>query len=187
MRLGRMAAAVAAICVASLAFVSCGGGKKASNGTTGTTVAHSSTRGTSSTIKLPEDPRASRAVAVLERNGLPIRGVIVYSADTDPNHLLGQPGGYTSKVAWTDSRINPSGGGVTSTGSVELGGSIEVYASHSGAQQRAKYIANIAAKTPILKEYDFVAGDIVLRLSSALTPNEVHQYAASLGASAVTG
>ena len=32
--------------------------------------------------------------------GLPIASVTVYNATTDPNHLLGRQGGYTSKVAW---------------------------------------------------------------------------------------
>lgn len=32
---------------------------------------------------------------------------VVYNATTDPNRLLGRPGGYTSKATWADRRVKP--------------------------------------------------------------------------------
>ena len=59
---------------------------------------------------------------------------VVYTAETDPNKLLGRPNGYTSKASFTDSRIKASDVRDTSSGSVDLGGSVEVYADE--AQRR---------------------------------------------------
>ena len=110
---------------------------------------------------------------------------VVYTATTDPNFELGRPGGYTSKAAFVDSRINPSTVSDSSLGSVALGGGVEVFPSNTEAMQRAHYIQSVTAGSPVLTEYDYVAGGVVLRLSSSYTPAQAQQFANSL--SSVTG
>jgi len=47
---------------------------------------------------------ARTLTAQLAAAGLPIGKIVVYTATSDPNALLGRQGGYTSKTAWADER-----------------------------------------------------------------------------------
>jgi hypothetical protein len=49
---------------------------------------------------------------------------VVYTAETDPSHLLGRPGQYLSQAMFADSRIHPSS--FDQPESVDRGGSVEV-------------------------------------------------------------
>lgn len=101
-----------------------------------------------------------------------IKLTVVYNASTDPNHLLGRPGQYTSKAAFTDSRLTASQiQGDTDLGDVQAGGGVEVYPTAAGARQRAHYLYTLTTADPSLGvEYDFLAGPILLRVSGLLTP-----------------
>jgi hypothetical protein len=132
-------------------------------------------------------PTASRAlsaagvVTALTRAGLPITGVTVYTETTDPNHLLGRPNGYTSKVAFVDERVKASDAHDSTKGSVDLGGSAEVFAGTDEALARAKYIARVNNSMQILgAEYDYVSGPVLLRVSEVLTPAQAKAYASAL-------
>jgi hypothetical protein len=106
------------------------------------------------------------------------------TAANDPNHLLGRPGQYTSKVTFTDTRIKASDVEGTEKGDVERGGAIEVFGDAAGAQARAKYIQAIAKAMPAVAEYDYVHGSVLVRVSHYLTPAQAAGYksaAAELG------
>jgi hypothetical protein len=128
----------------------------------------------------------ARQVAIaLKAKGLPVTITAVYTAATDPNHLLGRPGGYTSKIMFSDPR---AGGAQTAAGGPEVtdGGSIEVFATHADAVRRAVYIETITQAAPLLgSEYDYVSGGVLLRVSGNLTPAQAAQYEEAL--QAVTG
>jgi hypothetical protein len=125
-------------------------------------------------------PTASSVVTYLQAKGLPISGLIAYDASTDPNHLLGRPNGYLSKVAWQDTRI-PQTYQADSPGAVEWGGGIEVYSTAQGAQNRASYMSSIEQADPIVgTEYDYVLGPIVLRISGTFTPTTAQTYGTAL-------
>ncbi|MEU6146562.1 hypothetical protein ABZ848_40230 [Streptomyces sp. NPDC047081] len=49
---------------------------------------------------------------------------LLVAAANDPNHLLGRPGQYTSKVTFTDSRIKAGDVSGTEKGAVERGGAV---------------------------------------------------------------
>ncbi|MFE9601990.1 hypothetical protein [Streptomyces hokutonensis] len=102
------------------------------------------------------------------------------TAANDPNHLLGRPGQYTSKVTFTDSRIKAADVEGTDKGDVERGGAIEVFGDPSGAQARAKYIQTIAKSLPAVAEYDYVRGPVLVRVSHYLTPTQAAAYKATL-------
>jgi hypothetical protein len=147
----------------------------------------SSTAGQSSTAGSAASPPpvaldASGVVARLKAAKLPIGAVTVYTAATDPNHLLGRPNGYVSKSAFTDTRVSPADARDTSAGSVDLGGSVEVFASSADARARKAYIAAVDKSAPIVgTEYDYVSGEVLLRVSQVLTPTQAAAYQKALG------
>jgi hypothetical protein len=123
---------------------------------------------------------AGQVAARLATAGLPLTVVVVYTASTDPNHLLGRSGGYTSKVAFTDPRV-PEQDRSSVAGSVENGGSVEVYPDAAGATARADYVRAFAAGSPALfGEYTYTRGTVVLHVSRFLTPEQAAGYEAAL-------
>lgn len=98
------------------------------------------------------------------------------TAENDPNHLLGRPNQYTSKVTFTDSRVKASDVSGTEKGDVERGGAIEVFANPTDAEARAKYIQAVTKSMPAFTEYDYVHGTVVIRVSHYLTPTQAASY-----------
>ena len=104
------------------------------------------------------------------------KSATVYTADTDPNNLLGRPGGYTSKADFTDDRAKPK-----LDDEVQNGGSVEVFEDSAAAEGRAKSIADILKAAKIFgTEYHYVSGGVLLRVSGALTPDQAAEYEAAL-------
>ncbi|MCQ8193897.1 hypothetical protein [Streptomyces rugosispiralis] len=56
------------------------------------------------------------------------------TAANDPNHLLGRPGQYTSKVTFADSRVQKADASGFKPGDVELGGAVEVFDNPAAAK-----------------------------------------------------
>jgi hypothetical protein len=127
---------------------------------------------------------ASAAVLAgrLRAAGVPVRHLIVYTPATDPNHLMGRQGGYTSKVAWQDPRAIKAGAGSPSSdpGGTEFGGGIEVFSTAAGAQARYQYLRGFQA--PLGDGYDYLSGTAILRLSQYLTPAQARAYKAAFSA-----
>jgi hypothetical protein len=122
-------------------------------------------------------PAADDVVAKFKAAKLPIGTTITYTAADDPNHLLGRPNGYLSKTSFTDTRINPDQADDSSQGSVDLGGSVEVYPNAAGAEARMDYIQSELKANPMLgTEYDYVVGAALVRVSSVLTPSQAQAY-----------
>ncbi|MFJ1652380.1 hypothetical protein ACIOC2_13370 [Streptomyces sp. NPDC088337] len=99
--------------------------------------------------------------------------------ENDPNHLLGRPNQYTSKVTFTDSRLKAADVVGAEEGAVERGGAVEVFADPVDAQARAKYIGSVTKSMPTLAEYDYVHGSILVRVSHYLTPAQAAEYKAA--------
>lgn len=120
-------------------------------------------------------PDARHVVVRLKALGLPIASMKVYTPANDPNHLLGRPGQYTSKVNFRDRRLAAS-----SSFDLLSGGSVEVFATNADAQRRYKYVHAVTQSASIFVEYDYLDGRVFLRLSQKLTPAQAKQYAAAL-------
>lgn len=163
----RLAAAVlAAVTIAGIATAGCAGTAPASQAA----ATHA-------------QPLSAAALAQsLSEHGQPVSGLIVYTTATDPNHLMGRQGGYTSKVAWTDTRAVKAGAGVPASadekGGIQYGGGIEVFPTAAGAQARYQELKGFTA--PFGDGYDYLAGTAVLRLSQYLTPAQARQYESAL-------
>ena len=126
---------------------------------------------------LPKDPAANVVQGFQYGYGLPIVAMLVYDAETDPNHLLGRPGGYMARATWSDARLAvPSVPGRIATSD---GGSVEVYATAAGAERRAEYLRAIGDAAPLFGSYTWTSGSYVLRVSSMLTPDQAEQYRAA--------
>jgi hypothetical protein len=123
---------------------------------------------------------AGTIVAALQTAGVPITHSTVYAADTDPNHKLGRPGGYTSKAAFEDTRVKPSQARDRTAGAVDLGGGVEVFPTPAEAVARGRFIQAALPGSQLDGEYDYAAGAVLLRLSEVLTPDQVTAYVAAL-------
>lgn len=100
------------------------------------------------------------AAAVARRMGM--KALTVYSATTDPNHLLGRQGEYASKVEW-------------STDGEDSG--IEAFGDTADAQLRFAYLR--AFRPPIGDGYDYLYRAAILRLASVYTPAQASSLKAS--------
>ncbi|WP_030172692.1 hypothetical protein [Streptomyces sp. NRRL S-813] len=98
------------------------------------------------------------------------------TAENDPNHLLGRPNQYTSKITFEDSRVSPTDVSGSEKGDVDRGGAIEVFGSPSDAKARADYIQTATKSMPALAEYDYVHGKVLVRVSHYLTPKQAAAY-----------
>jgi hypothetical protein len=122
----------------------------------------------------------ARALAAgLAAGGLGIKHLIVYNSSTDPNHLLGRQGDYTSKVAWVDPAAIRAGAGnpADDRGGTEFGGGIEVFP--DAATARSRYEELKGFKPPFGDGYDYLVGTAILRLSQFLTPAQARRYEAA--------
>jgi hypothetical protein len=131
---------------------------------------------TPSTPPAAASPSAAVLASALRAARLPVRHLVVYTASTDPNHLLGRQGGYTSKVAWQDRRAIAAGAGspASDRGGTEFGGGIEVFATVASAAQRLALLKSF--QPPLGDGYDYRDGTAILRLSNYLTPAQAHAY-----------
>jgi hypothetical protein len=120
------------------------------------------------------EPQVSAKVTTAKLSG-------TVTAANDPDHLLGRPHQYTSKVTFTDTRIKASDVEGTSKGDVSRGGEIEVFGSPTDATARAKYIETVTKAMPALTEYDFVHGTVLVRVSQYLTPVQAGEYKTAAG------
>jgi hypothetical protein len=124
----------------------------------------------------PTTLTAAQITQKLKDAGLPISKVIVYTEKTDPNNMMGRPGGYVGKTAFVDKRVDPAKAKDDSEGSAELGGSVEVYSISDAAAQRAAYVQGFYTGGMLGSEYDYSAGSVVLRVSGILTPSQARGY-----------
>ncbi len=113
---------------------------------------------------------AEEVVNALKAKGLSIDNIIVYTAETDPNSLLGRPNQYTSKVKFADTNLEQ-------TDTAEpTGGTIEFFTSNEGAKARKEYIDNFGKSMPMLVEYSYINNGVLLRLDKELTPDQASNY-----------
>lgn len=93
------------------------------------------------------------------------------SAASDDNHLLGRPGQYTSKLFFYDSR-HPKPKGDSDEGE----NTIEVFANPADAKTRRDYVEGITHGIPMLLQYQILRGNVLVRLSNVVLPQEADQY-----------
>jgi hypothetical protein len=105
-----------------------------------------------------------------------VKLVKAYTATDDPNHQLGRPNGYTSKTAFSDSRVPAGELEGQREDATERGGSVEVFADAASAKARMDYIQTIGKSLPLAVEYNYVNGPILVRVTNLLTPDQAKDY-----------
>lgn len=137
---------------------------------------------TTAAVGAPADPAAcpdlgsaEEVVLGLRARGLPVGDYEAYTAETDPNDLLGRPGGYKAKATFLDETLDGD-----DAFEVENGGSVEIYADADGAERRESYVQALGEELPLLGEYDAREGPVLLRLSRRLPPDEASAYVDAL-------
>jgi hypothetical protein len=122
---------------------------------------------------------AQMVLKVLQGDMLPIGDVAVFTAENDPNSLLGRPNQYVGKISFVDLRIGSEIEDPEDIG-VSEGGSIEVFANEADAKARYDYVTSVTKMMPMLAEYGYQVGNVYLRLSKELTPEQAREYEISL-------
>lgn len=121
-------------------------------------------------------PTAATAWAAIHKAVPTSRFTLTVTEANDGNHLIGRPHQYTSAMKFSDARIKASDVEGAEKDDVSRGGGIEVFANHADAQARADYIQKIVQASPIFAEYDYVAGNVVVRVSHLLSPSQAAGY-----------
>lgn len=104
-----------------------------------------------------------------------ITQVVVLDETNDPNDLLGRPTGYIAGAVLYDSRASCTELGVA------CGATIEVWPEDTDAVRRMDYIQGVLEDAPVLgSEYDYIDGNILLRVTGELPPSVASEYEAAL-------
>ncbi|MCM3925847.1 hypothetical protein ND748_29765, partial [Frankia sp. AiPs1] len=154
--------------------------------------------GTAGTAGLPTDPTgtpspaqgdtgglltnitAEQVAIRLAAAGLPLHTTVVYTAATDPDRLLGTTGGYASRIAFRDSRVGSNEVAGAPVGAIERGGAVEAFHDAAAAQRRAALLLTVTRDNPLVTEYVYVRGGVVLRVSLVLTDGQAKGYETAL-------
>jgi hypothetical protein len=164
---------------AALAVLLAGCGASSSSASPTTPPSHASTSAP------PVSAAAKVITGKLRAAGLHVTNVTVYTETSDPNHLMGRQGGYTSKTAWVDPgavKAGDAGSPSSDPGGIEWGGGIEVFPTVAGARARLEELRSF--KPPFGDGYDYLVGTAILRLSNYLTPPQAHRYDAAFSQAA---
>jgi hypothetical protein len=107
-------------------------------------------------------------VASLQASGLPVTGIVAYTAENDPNKLLGRPGQYIGKVSWKDSRAGQSASEAT----------VEWFGDDQSFNARFTYLDGIIKSSPLLLQYMYKndARRAIARVPKELTPVQAGDY-----------
>lgn len=117
----------------------------------------------------PYDVSAQDVFAALSGRCLPIMAGTLTTAEADPEGLLNQPNGYTSRVTWRDGRVRAAHDVCAPTGcTVDDGGAVEVYITTFLANRRAAETGGTAY------------GNVLLRLAPGMPADAQVLYAAAM-------
>lgn len=101
---------------------------------------------------------------------LPVRDVVEFTAETDPNDQIGRPNGYIAKFSWTDER-EPN-----------FQCTVEFFSSVEDLDLRKRHLEQVHAAMPLTRQYVFIRKNAILRVPLKLTPDQASRYEAILKA-----
>ncbi len=123
---------------------------------------------------------AEQVAIRLAEAGLPLRTTVVYTAASDPDRLLDAAGGYFSRIAFSDPRVGSNEMAGAPAGAIERGGAVETFRDAAAAQRRATRLQTVTETNPLVTEYVYVRGGVVLRVSLVLTEDQAKGYETAL-------
>ncbi|AVT39620.1 hypothetical protein C6W10_27850 [Plantactinospora sp. BB1] len=107
--------------------------------------------------------------------GLPVTNIAAQNEDTDPNDLLGRPGGYTSRA----SADVPGGDRDADKYGIDRGLVVEVFATAEDADARSKFIQKTLKEIQIMgTEYHYQPTDrrVLVRLTGKIKPSVAGKF-----------
>lgn len=104
--------------------------------------------------------------------GIPLQDVTVYTAENDPNSLLGRPGQYIGKANWNDSRHPADDQDGANT--------VEVFPDETALTKRRDYIVSVTGDSPMLLQYMQAHRNALVRLDKKITPDQAAEYKRAL-------
>lgn len=116
---------------------------------------------------------AEQIITEFKNAGFPVGNIIVYTEETDENEMLGRPNGYTSKINFPDTRLEQY------DATDPAGGSVEVFDNEADATKRREYIDALGKEMSALSEYLYQYDNVLIRLSTELTPEQAGVYEAA--------
>lgn len=117
---------------------------------------------------MPTPITAQAVLDAFKAAGLPLQDTHLYTAENDPNSLLGRPGQYIGKANWNDGR-HP-------TGDLDGANTVEVFPDESSMIKRRDYIARVAGDSPMLLQYMQAHRNVLVRLDKHITPDQATEY-----------
>lgn len=165
-----LAGTIAAVTIALLA--GCTATSAEGQGTSAKPIALETATSTPTPTPTPE-PVTGASVAAKIRAGVPtVTKTLQITEDNDANKLIGRPNGYTDAVVLYD-----SAGACDGEPGVACGATIEVWKTAKAAEARKTYIQGIYEASPALgSEYNYVKGNVILRVSGSLKPSQAAPY-----------
>jgi hypothetical protein len=130
--------------------------------------------GTGDPTTEPDAGQALDAKAVFDRlvgQGLPIANPVPVDDSTDPNELLGRPGGYTSRLSFS----LPCGDPDADQYGIGRGGIIEVFATASDAGERLNFIRSTDRRSRH-DERQYRAGPVLVRLADCVNRSLANEF-----------
>jgi hypothetical protein len=162
---------LAALALGAL-LTACGGGD-GQPGAAGQPVPQATTSSTPAPVQPAASTRHVEAKnAATLATALKSGKVHVWTAEDDPNKLLGRPGQYTSAASVVDKRVDCT----DDVPGAACGATVEVFATVDDATTREKYIAT-AIKSIGSSEYHTIVGTALLRVTGELTPKQAAVFA----------
>lgn len=117
---------------------------------------------------------ASDVLSAFKAAGLPINREIFYTAENDPNKLLGRPYQYSEKASWADTRVEQI------PPDALKGGTVEIFSSLEDLEKRREYVDRIIKAAPIYTQYQYVHKNALVRIDKDLTPQQAGEYEKAL-------
>jgi hypothetical protein len=171
----RLRHTLTALTVAALAVAGCGN----NDDTTSPPAAGPAATTAAAKPPAPTPVDAKTVLARLTAAKLGLTHGAVQDEDTDPNNLLGRPGGYTSRA----SADLPGGDREGTKYRIERGLVIEVFPTAADADRRSKYIQDTLKGVQLLgTEYHYRAGGgaVLVRVTGRVKPSAAKKIEAAL-------
>lgn len=114
-------------------------------------------------------PEVDDVIDAIVTEGIDLLDWTIFDAESDPNHLLGRPGQYVAKASFWDSRIGDPERD-------DASGTIEIFRAERDLLRRMRYVEEIGQRMPMLLQYQFRKGLILVRLDKRFTPAQAREY-----------
>lgn len=120
-----------------------------------------------------QNQSAAEIMNILMAADFPIKEPVVVNVQSDPNHLMGTPGGYISKAEWIDTR---------GAASIRSTVTVEVFQNSKECRQRQDALEKLYAYVSSDGYYYFSEGKVLIAVQKGITKTQASIYGEALEA-----